>query len=205
MSADPEEVLYDAVPRGEPLQMGGRLEPAHLALSLAGRLVRDFGAIVRVLVRAVNHRRHHGTERRWVAAQLVRDQPARLSALSFQELTEEPLSRPLVPPRCHKDAEHVPVLVHGPPQILLPPLDLHEQLVQMAGVALAAPAVPQPPRVIEPEPQTPLPNRLVRHGDTALGEEILDVPETQVEPVIRRNPSFTTGCQAARPAAGPVY
>ncbi len=39
MSADPEEVLYDAVHRCEPLQMGGRLEPAHLAFPLAGRLM----------------------------------------------------------------------------------------------------------------------------------------------------------------------
>ena len=30
----PEEILNDAVHRGEPLQMGGRLEAPHLALAL---------------------------------------------------------------------------------------------------------------------------------------------------------------------------
>ena len=41
-----------------------------------------------------------------------------------------------------QDVDHVAVLVHGPPQILLPPLDLDEYLVQMPGVAHAAPAAP---------------------------------------------------------------
>ena len=36
VTSDPEEILDDAVHRGEPLQMGGRPEPAHLPLPLAG-------------------------------------------------------------------------------------------------------------------------------------------------------------------------
>jgi len=39
MSTDPEEILYDAVQRCEALQMGSRLEPAHLRLPLTGRLM----------------------------------------------------------------------------------------------------------------------------------------------------------------------
>jgi len=58
-----------------------------------------------------------------------------------------------------EDVEHVAVLVYGAPQILWLPLDPHEQLIQMPGVALAAPAVPQPPCVVEPERSTPLTNR----------------------------------------------
>ena len=42
MSADSEEILDDAVHRCKTLQMGSRLEPAHLAFPLAGRLMRDF-------------------------------------------------------------------------------------------------------------------------------------------------------------------
>ncbi len=49
MSAEPEEILYDAVHRCKALQMGGRLEPAHLPLPLAGRLMRDLCSIVFVL------------------------------------------------------------------------------------------------------------------------------------------------------------
>ena len=36
VTSDPEEILDHAVHRGEPLQMGGRPEPAHLPLPLAG-------------------------------------------------------------------------------------------------------------------------------------------------------------------------
>ena len=49
VAADPEQILDDAVHRCEPLQMGGRLEAAHLALTLTGRLMRDVRAIVFIL------------------------------------------------------------------------------------------------------------------------------------------------------------
>ena len=64
MSAHPEEILHDAVDRCDALQMGGRLEAAHLALALPRRLVGDVGAIVRALARAVDDRRHRGAVRR---------------------------------------------------------------------------------------------------------------------------------------------
>ena len=104
--------------------------------------------------------------------------------MSFQELAKESFGRLPIAPRLYEDVEHVAVLVHGPPQILLPPPDLDEQFVQMPGVALTAPAVPQPLRVVESERSTPVPNRLIGHGDTPFGEEIFDIPETQAETVV---------------------
>ena len=83
MSADPEQILDDAVDRCEPLEMGGRLESTHLVLTLPYRLMRDLGSIVFVLPGTVDHGRQHGTMRGRVAAELVRDQPARLAALSL--------------------------------------------------------------------------------------------------------------------------
>ena len=68
MSADSEEILYDAVHRREALQMGGRLEPPHLAFPLARRLMRDLCSIVLVLTGTVDHGRHHGAVGRRVAA-----------------------------------------------------------------------------------------------------------------------------------------
>ena len=72
----------------------------------------------------------------------------------------------------------------APPQIPLPPLDLDEQLVQMPGVALAAAAVPQQPCVVNSECQAPLPNRLIRHGDSPFGEEIFDISKAQAKAVV---------------------
>jgi hypothetical protein len=65
MSAHSEEILYEAVHGRETLHLSGRLEAPHLALALARRLMGNLGSIVRVLVRGVDHRRHHGpTSRR---------------------------------------------------------------------------------------------------------------------------------------------
>ena len=94
------------------------------------------------------------------------------------------LRRPPIAPRLHENVEDVAVLVHGTPQILLLPLDLHEELVQIPGVALAAPAAAQPPCVVEPERPAPQPDRLIRHGDTPFGKEIFDISETQAETVV---------------------
>ena len=165
--------------------MGGRLAPAHLALPLTDRLMRDVCSIVFVRPSTVDHGRHHGAGRRRVAAQLVRDQPTRFAALSCQQLTEESCGRAAIAPRLHEDVDYVAVFVHGTPQILLPPLVLHEQLVQIPGVAHAAPAAPQAPSVVEPKRPTPLSNCLVRHGDTPFSEEILDISDTQAETVSR--------------------
>ena len=57
MPADAKEILDDAVDRREALEVRDRCEAAHLALAVAGRLMRHFDAIVRVLGCAVQDRR----------------------------------------------------------------------------------------------------------------------------------------------------
>lgn len=54
MPADAKEILNDAVHDGKALQVRGRLEPSHLVLPLFCRLVRDFGAVVRMPIRTVD-------------------------------------------------------------------------------------------------------------------------------------------------------
>jgi len=84
MAADTKEVLDRSVDREKPLRVGSRFALAHLTLPLPGRLVGDFRPIVRVLVRAVDHRWHHGAAGCWITAQFVGDQSSRDTALSFQ-------------------------------------------------------------------------------------------------------------------------
>src|SRR5229473_8305112 len=83
------------------------LRPSHLSLALAGRLMRDFGSIVFVLLRAVNDRRHHDAVRRRVTTQLVRDQTPWRPALSFQQLPEEAFGRPPIARGLEEDVDHV--------------------------------------------------------------------------------------------------
>ena len=77
VSPDSKEILHHSVNRREPLELSGRREPSHLALPLTRRLVGDLGSIVRVLIRDVDHPRHHGAARGGVGAQLVGDQSSR--------------------------------------------------------------------------------------------------------------------------------
>ena len=59
VSTDAEQILHDTVNRREPLELSGRLETPHLALTLSGRLMGDLRAVIRVLIGAVKHRRRH--------------------------------------------------------------------------------------------------------------------------------------------------
>ena len=120
MPAHPEEILHHAVDRGKALQVRGRFKATHLAFPLARRLVRDLRPIVRVLVRDVDDRRHRHPARRRVAAQLVGDEPARDAALALQQCPEGPRGGAPIPSRLDQDVDQVPVLVDGPPQVLLP-------------------------------------------------------------------------------------
>ena len=122
MSTHSEEILHHAVDRREALQMDRRLEAPHLALTLTRRLVRDFRPVVRVLIRAVDHRRHHRTARRRVTAELVGDQSARDTALPFQQFPKEPYRGTTIPARLHQDVEHVANTINAavldPPTLL---------------------------------------------------------------------------------------
>ena len=56
---DSEEILHDTVNRREPLELSGRRETPHLAITRSGRVMGDRRAVIRVLIGAVEHRWHH--------------------------------------------------------------------------------------------------------------------------------------------------
>ena len=80
--------------------------------------------------------------------------------MSFQELQEETLGGTPIAPGLQKDIDHIAALVDGPPSILLPTLDVHEEFVQIPRVAHAAVPSPKRTRILRTEGPTPLPNRL---------------------------------------------
>jgi len=156
MTPQAKEIPNEAVHRQESLRVSGGFEPPHLSLALAGRLMRDFCSIVLVLLRAVNDGRHHEAVGRRVAAKLVCDQTPWRTALPFQQLTEEAFGRTPIAPGLDEDLNHVAVLVDGPPEILLAAVDVHEQFVQVPGVAQASLPAPEDAGVRRTEPPTPL-------------------------------------------------
>src|SRR6266852_3318909 len=98
MTAHAEQIPNQAVDRQESLCVRRGFERPHLSLALAGRLMRDFGAIVLVLRRTVRDGRHHEAVGGRVAAKLVGDQTPWRTAFSFQQLAEEAGGRPSITP-----------------------------------------------------------------------------------------------------------
>jgi hypothetical protein len=64
VTAETEQIQHDAMHRQEPLRVCGGSERPHVALALAGRLVRHLRSIVFVLPRAVDDGRHRNAVRR---------------------------------------------------------------------------------------------------------------------------------------------
>ncbi len=116
-----------------------------------------------------------------ITKELVRDQPPRPFPLAGQDLAEEACRGSSVAAPLHKDLEHVAVLVHGSPQIVLLPGDLDEYFVNVPSVAELAFATLQRPLIARPERQAPAANGLVRDLDPALGKKVFNIAETQAE------------------------
>ncbi len=81
VAADTKEILNESVHREKTLRVRGGFEPAHLSLALPRGLMRNLRSIVFVLPGAVDNGRHRGAVRRGIAAELVRDQTERSTAL----------------------------------------------------------------------------------------------------------------------------
>jgi hypothetical protein len=114
---------------------------------------------------------------------LVGIDPQWLAALATQESSKESLCGALITMR-HQNVDHVPVLIHGAPQISLLAVDSNEDLIQVPGVTPPSLSSLPFPSIIETEFFTPLPDGFIGHDDAARGEKILDIPETQAEAMI---------------------
>ena len=86
--------------------------------------------------------------------------------------------------RLDQNVDHVAVLIHGTPQILLLAVDSNKDLIQMPLIAQPSLSSLQFASIDRTELLTPLPDRLIRHGDSPLGKKILDISEAQAEAII---------------------
>ncbi len=77
------------------------------------------------------------------------------------------------------------VLIHGPPQILPFAVDRLEDFVQEPPIPETTLASFQTPYILETELRAPAANCLVGHGDSSLGQQILDFPKAETESVVK--------------------
>jgi hypothetical protein len=115
---------------------------------------------------------------------LVGNDPQWFGTLGTQEFSKESLCGALITMRLDQNVDHVAVQIHGAPQISLLAVNSNEDLIQVPVVTQPSLSSLQFPSIIETEFLTPLPDGFIGHDDAALGEKILDIPETQAETMI---------------------
>ena len=184
MSPNGEQVAHNVVDREEPLGLCRRFETPHVALASARRLVGDYGPVVGVAGRVVDHGRHDHAVRGTVAPEAIGDQAAGDTAAPLEQLAKEPRGGVAIPVRLEQDVNDLAVLVDGPPEVLTLATNGHEELVEMPRVADRPGPMPEPPGEREAEGLAPVPNGFVRDADAAVREEVFDVAEAQGEAVV---------------------
>jgi hypothetical protein len=120
-----------------------------------------------------------------IGAELVGEDHPRHRADLLQQRAQEAPGGGLVPAVLPEDVQDVAVLVDGPPQVLLFPIDLDEDLVQVPFVTRPGLPAAQRARVLLPELGAPAAHRLVGDGHAALEHELLDLAEGQREAVVQ--------------------
>jgi hypothetical protein len=126
--------LRGIVERKKSLSVTSGFESAYVPLPLASRLMRDFGSIVGVSLHSVSHVAEDASYGTGVAPQFVGNDPQWFGALAAQESSKESLCGTLITMRLDQDVDHVAILIHGPPQILLLAVDSNEDLIQVPVV-----------------------------------------------------------------------
>jgi hypothetical protein len=111
--------------REKSLGMPWGLEALHPSLPLARGLMGVLGTVIEVPMLAMLHSRQDVALGGPIAFELVGDDDARHILQALEQLAEELLRRAFVPPPLHEDIQHIPALIHGPPEIV--PLAMHVQ------------------------------------------------------------------------------
>ena len=132
----------------------------------------------------VDNRRHDDPVRGAVAPEAIGDKAVRDTAAPLEQLAKEPRGGVAIPTGLEQDVDDLAILVDGPPEVLTPAANGHEEFVQMPRVTDWPRATPDAPYVGHTKDLAPLPNGLVRHGDAALGKQVFDVAETEGETVV---------------------
>ena len=160
------EVLGDRTRGGkEPLGVAWRFKPLQVSLPLAGRLVGVLRPIIEIPVLTMFHPWKELPFGDSIALEFVGDAHARYVGQAFQELAKELRGRFLVPTAVDQDIQHVALLIHRPPQILMLALDGQKHFIHLPLVAGPGTATTELIRILLPEFATPFANSLV--GDDA--------------------------------------
>jgi len=132
-------------------------------------------------------------ESRTVGPKPIGDDGVRHVSLPFQQSAQEFEGRLPVTPWLNDDVENFALVVDGTPEIVELAADPDKDLVQMPAVRRPWPALADPCGIGAAELERPSTHRLVRHIDTALREQVLDIAVAQGEPNVEPNRVLDAG------------
>ena len=115
---------------------------------------------------------------------MVGNDTKRFFSLAAQEPSKESFRGALITARLHQNVDHVTVLIHSTPEILLLAVDSNEDFVQVPNIAEPALTPLQFSGIVGTELLTPDSDCFLRDDDSAFGEKILDIPEAQAETMV---------------------
>src|SRR4051795_12709254 len=115
------------------------------------------------------------------SSQLRRYSLARHLTEPLQQLAEQALGGPFVPPALHQDVEHEAVLIHRTPQPVLLAGDLEDDLIEVPFVSGRRQAPPDLVGERLAELARPLPYRLVADDDAMRGQHLLNHAQAERE------------------------
>jgi len=124
-------------------------------------------------------RGHHVCLCSVVAGELVRDHHAWHAGLTLQQLAEQALGGPLVPPALDQGVEHDPILVDSSPQPVLRSPDHQAHFVQVPFVARTGQPAADLVGEALAELARPLPHGLMAHEDAAGRQHLLHHAQAQ--------------------------
>src|SRR2546427_6162249 len=78
-----------------------------------------------------------------IALQFIGDDHSRHVGQSFEQLAEKLLCGPLIPAALDQNIQHVPLLIHGPPEIMARALNRQKHFVQVPLVARPSASAPE--------------------------------------------------------------
>src|SRR3954451_10227329 len=147
--------------------------------------MRHLGAVVEIAALPMFHMRQDLAFRRGVALELVGDDDLWGILQALQQLAKEALGCFGIAPALYRDVEHVAVLVHGTPEIVLLATDAQKHLIHEPFVARPWPTPLQRVGKQPTEAQTPIADALVADHDATGSEDGLDLAQAEAEAVIQ--------------------
>ena len=122
-----------------------------------------------------------------ITIQLVRDDSPRMAAVQTHQSGEEAFSRLAITLLLDEYINGFAVLIHRTPQVVLLPVDLDKDFVQEECISGSMMTAFRTPDIFRAKLVAPKSDRFITDDNTALGQQVFDIPKAEVEAIVEPN------------------